>query len=257
MYHRRRRKPLRRCLLLCLPRFLWSRLSTPRAKRPAHDQMSEAHRARLSVRFFLDRLRVQVAAFEGARFPGHDDGPRTWIKLAAGILDTADNYLDKAEISDPAGSTKLTRDAAALCSIAYDHLSHLLGATIEDIPWAVVPPLKRWFDELGIQNDVFFRAELKRNYEISSFEQKDFARIRDAAPSLADVISKAKWPILRVTVPSASLSILPHFAIVAHSRTEFPCDQIKRRTGPSSALFGLSRLQFRSSNVLATVDKLS
>jgi hypothetical protein len=81
----------------------------------------------------------------------------------------------------------------------------------------VVEPLCRWFTDLGMSNTVFFRAELKRNYEIKRFEKSEFLRFRDPTSSLTDVIEKEiNWPILRVTVPSAALSILPHFAIVAH-----------------------------------------
>ena len=179
--------------------------------------VSEPERARLSVRFFLDRLRDQIELFEVSQFPGALEGPHLWIRLASGILDTADSYLERSESANPEEALKLTKDAAELCSVAYDHLGHLQGATSDQIPWSVVEPLVDWFVALGINNTVFFRAELKRNYEIKQFDEKEFLRFRDASSSLSDLIrNEIKWPILRVTVPSAALSILPHFAIVAH-----------------------------------------
>lgn len=176
--------------------------------------MSEPERARLSVLFFLDRLRDQISLLKAQQFPGSQVGPHLWLELASGLLDTANSYLDRSENVNPTDALKLTKAAAELCSVTYDHLGHLSGATSDQIPWS--DPLSRWFTDLGKSNDVFFRAELKRNYEIKRFEEKEFLRFRDPAASLTDTINRITWPILRVTVPSAALSILPHFAIVAH-----------------------------------------
>jgi len=178
--------------------------------------VSEPARARLSVLFFLDRLRDQISLLKAQQFPGSQVGPDLWLELASGLLDTARSYLDRSENVNIAEALKLTKAAAELCSVTYDHLGNLSGATSDQIPWSVVDPLSRWFSDLGISNDVFFRAELKRNYEIKRFEKTEFLRFRDPATSLTDTINKITWPILRVTVPSAALSILPHFAIVAH-----------------------------------------
>jgi hypothetical protein len=178
--------------------------------------VSEAARARLSVRFFLDRLRDQISFIGSQQFPGSQEGPHVWLRLANGILDTAASYLDRSETASPAEAQKLTKDAAELCSVAYDHLGNLSGATSDQIPWSVVEPLTRWFTQLGIDNTVFFRAELKRNYEIKPFNDTEFQRIREPSSSLTQAIGEAKWPMLRVTVPSAALSILPHLSIVAH-----------------------------------------
>ncbi len=178
--------------------------------------MSDLARARLSVRFFLDRIRDQIAVLRSQQFPGSYDGPYVWLRLASGILDTADGYLTRSDTAAETAALKLTKDAAELCSVAYDHLGHLSGATSDLVPWSVVDPFTEWFTQLGFKNTVIFRAELKRNYEIKPFDETEFARIRDQSPSLTQAIHEAKWPILRVTVPSAALSILPHFAIVAH-----------------------------------------
>lgn len=131
-------------------------------------------------------------------------------------MDTADGYLNRSQTVSEVDALKLTKDAAELCSVAYDHLGHLSGATSDLVPWSVVDPLTEWFTQLGIANTVIFRAELKRNYEIKPFNDIEFKRIREPTPSLTQAIQEAKWPILRVTVPNAALSILPHFAIVAH-----------------------------------------
>lgn len=189
--------------------------------------MSDLARARLSVRFFLDRIRDQIAAVQSQQFPGSNKGPYIWLRLASGILDTAQGYLIRSDTAAEPDALKLTKDAAELCSVAYDHLGHLSGATSDLVPWAIVEPFTEWFTQLGFPNTVFFRAELKRNYEIQPFQATEFTRIRDPASSLTNAIAAAKWPILRVTVPSAALSILPHFAIVAHEvghRVSIPYD---------------------------------
>lgn len=189
--------------------------------------MSDLSRARLSVRFFLDRVRDQIAVLQSQQFPGSNKGPYIWLHLANGILDTADGYLTRSDAAAEPDALKLTKDAAELCSVAYDHLGHLSGATSDLVPWSVVEPFTDWFTQLGFTNTVFFRAELKRNYEIKPFDETEFTRIRHPSPSLTEAIAKAKWPILRVTVPSAALSILPHFAIVAHEvghRVSIPYD---------------------------------
>jgi hypothetical protein len=189
--------------------------------------VSDLARARLSVRFFLDRLKDQISALRSQQFPGSQQGPYLWLRLASGILDTAEGYLDRSEKTSEDDAIKLTKNAAELCSVAYDHLGHLSGATSDLVPWSVVDPLNEWFTQLGISNTVIFRAELKRNYEIKPFNESEFQRFRDPSPSLSKAIKDVRWPILRVTVPSAALSILPHFAIVAHEvghRVSIPYD---------------------------------
>ena len=200
--------------------------------------MSDLARARLSVRFFLDRVRDQIDLFRSQQFPGSQQGPYVWLRLASGILDTADGYLTRSEAASQADALKLTKDAAELCSVAYDHLGHLSGATSDLVPWSVVDPLTEWFTQLGITNTVIFRAELKRNYEIQPFNDAEFKRIREPAQSLTQAIRDARWPILRVTVPSAALSILPHFAIVAHEvghRVSIPYDATQLQSIISAA----------------------
>jgi hypothetical protein len=90
------------------------------------------------------------------------------------------------------------------------------GADVSELPYPLVRPLQRWFDNLGLSQDTFFRTELVENYELRTFERKIFSGIRDPAPSLTDAINNTKWPMLRVTVPGRAMGIISHFAIVAH-----------------------------------------
>lgn len=103
-------------------------------------------------------------------------------------MDTADGYLNRSQTVSEVDALKLTKDAAELCSVAYDHLGHLSGATSDLVPWSVVDPLTEWFTQLGIANTVIFRAELKRNYEIKPFNDIEFKRIREPTPSLTQAI---------------------------------------------------------------------
>ncbi len=113
-------------------------------------------------------------------------------------------------------SLSLARDAAKLASQAYRSLTVMRGAAIDELPYPLVPPLQRWFDQLGILTTTLFRAELVANYELRSFKEDDFKRIRNPSRSLMQAMGAIKWPVLRVTVPSKAYAILPHFAIVAH-----------------------------------------
>ena len=70
--------------------------------------MSEAARARLSVLFFLDRLRDQVSLLQTQQFPGSQVGPHLWLELASGLLDTASSDLDRSESTTTVEALRLT-----------------------------------------------------------------------------------------------------------------------------------------------------
>lgn len=101
------------------------------------------------------------------------------------------------------------------------------GSGIDELPYPIVPPLQRWFDELGLANTTFFRAELVANYELLPLDEHPFKGIRNQSTSLAEAINAIRWPILRVTVPSKAFGIIPHFAIVAHEIGHALYHQIK------------------------------
>lgn len=175
-------------------------------------------RTRVFVAFYLGRLRTQVRDLGSRTYPGNHSGPQRWLSLVAGLLDTAEHYLSSstdASKDEPAVRTLIT-DASHLCSNAYHYLEVMSGADVAELPYPVVHPLQRWFDDLGILQDTFFRTELIENYELRKFERAMFSGIRDPAPSLTDAINQTNWPILRVTVPGRAMGIIPHFAIVAH-----------------------------------------
>jgi hypothetical protein len=182
---------------------------------PARDELS---RTRIFVAFYLRRVRTQVQALRGRTYPGHHSGPARWLSLVGGLLDTAEIYLSNSmETSrDEAEVRTLITDASQLCSNAYYCLEIMSGADVSELPYPLVRPLQRWFDELTLSQDTFFRTELVENYELRKFDRTMFSGIRDPAPSLTDVINNTKWPILRVTVPGRAMGIIPHFAIVAH-----------------------------------------
>jgi hypothetical protein len=133
-------------------------------------------------------------------------------------LDTAEKYLSNSHEAskDEAEVRALITDASHLCSNAYYCLEVMSGADVTDLPYPLVRPLQRWFDDLGLSQDTFFRTELVENYELRRFDRTSFSGIRDPAPSLISAIDQTRWPILRVTVPGRAMGIIPHFAIVAH-----------------------------------------
>jgi hypothetical protein len=92
----------------------------------------------------------------------------------------------------------------------------MAGADLDDLPYPIVRPMQRWFNDLGLQNTTLFRAEHAAVYELRLISEAIFQRIRNKSPSLIDAIGAINWPLVRVTVPGRALGIIPHYSIVAH-----------------------------------------
>ena len=173
-------------------------------------------RAHASIGFSLQRLRTQASELAGQQFPGDHPGPRKWLSVINAIIDVADGHLKNIE--GKAEDSESIKYATDLCNLAYFCFRFLRNVGIDDLPYAVVPPLQRWFSKLKIENTILFRAEQIVNYEltplgidkITRFSKQQQKKLNQA---LTPLIS---WPLLVVTVPSKAFSILPHFAIVAH-----------------------------------------
>lgn len=176
-----------------------------------------SERAQLSVAFCLERLRIQAEELANRQYAGDHTGPRSWLNLARGIIDTAEGYLLQCESARSSSKgNRLARDAARLCNITYASLDYLRGAGTDELPYPLVPPFQRWLHALGLDNTAIFRAEAVANYELVKISASNFKRIRDPSRSLQDAIGQITWPLLRITVPSKAFAIIPHFAIVAH-----------------------------------------
>jgi hypothetical protein len=175
--------------------------------------------SRQAAAFFLQRLRREVSRLCNVTYPGHHPGPKKWLDVVTGVLDTAVGYL--ATAADPTTSdddaSQYIADAEALGSEAYDMLRELDGADADQIPHQIVKPFQRWVDGLGISNTIFFRADHVANYELARFHlDGSLYNVNDPAPSLMDALQAVEWPFMRLTVPSEALGMLPHFAIVGH-----------------------------------------
>jgi hypothetical protein len=168
--------------------------------------------------FLLGRLQREVARFRALSFPGHDTGPRKWLNLIGGLLDTASTYLEEAELqaTNATDKSRLISEAEHLGGKAYYYLTFVTGSDSTQIPHQVVAPFQRWVTGLGIAQTVFFRAEHAPNYELLTADLKNYALLNNASASLVDAIGKINWPALRVSVPGHSMGLLPHFAVVAH-----------------------------------------
>ncbi len=175
-------------------------------------------RTHLSVRFIIDRVRANIQQARQQQYSGDHVGPNNWLTLISAVLDTADGYLSSSKDRGLDEKKRLDhlQDAAAAAAEAYGLLMQLEGADVRDLAFPLVPPLQRWFSELGVTNTSFFRAYLEANYELFPFERARFERYRDPSASLRTAIDSTTWPILRVTVPAKAFSIVPHLAIVAH-----------------------------------------
>ena len=175
-------------------------------------------RAILSVKHTIERVRDQADDYLNKNYPGDHPGPKKWLGLVCGLLDTADKNLEEAQDQ---GKTfdqvrALTQNAAGACALAYRCMLVFRGATIDELPYPVVTPLQRWLDDLCVTNDTFFRAELISYYELRKFTPAVFDGVHDKSQTFIDAIAEIEWPVFRITVPSKAFGILPHFAIVAH-----------------------------------------
>lgn len=188
--------------------------------------------ARNACSFYLSRLKGELARLIDATYPGHHAGPKLWLNVIIGLVDTAQGYLALID-SRPAEAKKLLLDAEVLGEQAYSLLSLISGADASQIPHQIVAPFQRWVSALKIDNTIFFRAEHVPNYELATIDCRAMAQnLNTPSTSLLDSINKAVWPILRVTVPSQAMGMLPHFAVVAHELGHAIEDQIKPNLGP-------------------------
>lgn len=175
----------------------------------------------------MGRLRLQAEELRAQQYPGNHPGPKHWLDLVSGLLDTAETYLDKSRVSaDASVAIALARDAARLGSLAYQCMSLMQGSSIAHLSPPIATPFQRWLDTLGFNNTALFRAETAANYELLRQDEKPFTRIRDPAASLVSAIAKLKWPLFRITLPTKGFAIIPHFAIVAHEIGHALCDRV-------------------------------
>jgi len=169
--------------------------------------------------FFLARLAQEATRFKETTFPGHSTGPQKWLNFVSGLIDTATGYLklaDKKGIPS-ADRKKLIKGAEKLANWAYEALGHLAGSDATQIPHEIVAPFQRWVDSLKIRNTIFFRAAHLPNYELAWFDLRHLRTDLDSpSRSLISALDKINWPVLRVTVPSQALGMLPHYAVVGH-----------------------------------------
>lgn len=168
--------------------------------------------------FLLGRLHREVVRLRAIAFPGHDTGPRKWLNVIAGLLDTASSYLASAQLQGvlPDEASRLIRQAEDLGGEAYKLLTFVAGADSSQIPHQVVAPFQRWVNALGITQTIFFRAEHLPNYELQPVDLQNASLLNGASQSLIDAVGAVSWPALRVSVPGQAMGLLPHFAVVAH-----------------------------------------
>lgn len=172
-----------------------------------------------SCSFFLSRLQNEIDRLRSVPFPGHHTGPRKWLKLIEGLVDTGRACLAasaKAGIT-PTDVADVVIKAERFGNVAYKLLQHVAGADASQIPHQVVAPFQRVVERLGINNTIFFRSEHVANYELWTYDRGvRFATDPHATALLKNAISEIDWPVLRVTVPGHAMGMLPHFAVVGH-----------------------------------------
>ena len=174
--------------------------------------------SRQATRFFISRVRSQVGELLLQDYPGGHPGPKLWLGVLNGLLDTSESYVNQSEqhgLPDQQVS-QILLDASKLARTSYDLIEQMAGTAATDLHYSVVGPLQRWFEQSGLKNTTLFRAQLVANYEIAPVDRTFFDRIRSPASSLEDALNAVKWPLQRITVPSAAFGVLPHYAIVAH-----------------------------------------
>lgn len=191
-------------------------------------------RGQLSVQFLVSRVRHSVHQAQLQQFPGDHSGPRKWLDLVAGVLDTAQSHLDASNDATSAGDVRLVQleYAAQAVTEAYSLLREMDGADSAALPFPLIAPLQRWFERLQLPNTTFFRAYLETNYELRRWQKKYFDRYRSPAPTLTAAVALVEWPIFRVTVPAKAFTLIPHLAIVAHEIGHALVEQISFTVDP-------------------------
>jgi len=151
-------------------------------------------------------------------YPGQGTGPRRWLNLVQGLLDTASGYLAAAQAPGlPSADAGVhVKEAEQLGDDCYKLLNFVVGADSTQIPRQAVAPFQRWVEALGITQTIFFRAEHLPNYELSWIDLRHLALLNDASKALVDAVASIRWPALRVSVPGHAMGLLPHFAVVGH-----------------------------------------
>lgn len=193
--------------------------------------------ARNACSFYLSRLRGELSRLSESTYPGYHPGPKIWLEVISGLVETAQGYLAEID-SKPADEKKLLSDAELLGEQAYKLLSLISGADATQIPHQIVDPFQRWVAALRINNTIFFRAEHASNYELATIDCRAMAQnLNSPSPGLLKAIGSASWPILRVTVPSQAMGMLPHFAVVAHELGHAIQDHILPDVRPFQAQF--------------------
>lgn len=193
--------------------------------------------ARNACSFYLSRLRSELSRLIDSTYPGYHPGPKIWLDVILGLVDTAQGYLALID-TKPAEAKKLLLDAEVLGEQAYGLLSLISGADATQIPHQIVDPFQRWVAALKIDNTIFFRAEHVPNYELATIDCRAMAQnLNVPSASLLDAINKANWPILRVTVPSQAMGMLPHFAVVGHELGHAIQDHISPDLNPFQPAF--------------------
>jgi hypothetical protein len=180
--------------------------------------------------FFLARLANEITRLKEIPFPGHAVGPRKWLNLVSGLIDTAESYLSLAAKTktSPSEASKLIQDAERLGDLAYRALGHVAGSDATQIPHEIVAPMQRWVDGVKIKNTIFFRAEHLPNYELAWFDWKRLKTdLNRPSRTLIAAIDRIDWPVLRVTVPGQALGMLPHYAVIGHELGHGIQDEIK------------------------------
>ena len=180
--------------------------------------------------FFLSRLAAEVDALQATDFPVNHAGPKKWLAVIEGFITTAQGYLVKSFASDlpPDSASKLLKDAELAGKQAYDMLQRMEGTDSAYIPHQIIAPFEDWATALGIENTLFFRAEHAPNYEVRWFpKEANGHRLNGQSKELVKALQTASWPVMRITVPSHAMGMLPHFAVVGHELGHCIAEPIK------------------------------
>ena len=138
-------------------------------------------RAQISAQFYLDRVTLQVEDLLSRQYPGDHEGPILWLELVRGLLDTATEYLESSrqQATPVKTAENLVKDAGSLAHTGFECLRFMAGADLDDLPYPIVQPMQRWFEDLGLSNTTLFRAEHAAIYELRHVTEPFFQRIRN------------------------------------------------------------------------------
>jgi hypothetical protein len=160
----------------------------------------------------------EIPSATSLTYPAFGSGPRAFLGLVESLVKSALRDLDQlrtiASGAAPPQEADLVQEswrANIVLLYAVDLLELTHGATVDDLPFPIIPPSERLLREVQPKSCVIFKSSLEYNYEIESITADGFDELLPKT-----VLEEFPWPILVVKIPSMPIADTLTHALLAH-----------------------------------------